>query len=96
MVGGPIIILNNGQMAIYTHLVIVDEQNFVDSQDPEVHIQKVENLWMCTKLKIRRQFGTSDAFFPGYLHEFIWRNLISDKTDTFPYFVLAVRGMYRF
>ena len=81
--------------SIYTQSVIVHEQNFIDPQDPEVHTQNVEDLWMRAKRKICRQLGTSNALFPSYLHEFIWHNSILDKTDTFPY-LLTVRGMYWF
>jgi len=49
---------------IYTHDVIVHQQNFVDPGDEDVHTQNVENMWMRAKRKLRRQFGTSRECFP--------------------------------
>ena len=61
---------------MYTHSTVVHQEHFVDPDDNEVHTQSVENMWMRAKRKIRRQFGTSDALFPSYLHEFIWRQTV--------------------
>ena len=36
---------------IYTYSAVIHEQNFVDPEDVSIHINNVENLWMCTKLK---------------------------------------------
>ena len=59
---------------IYMHSVIVHQRHFVDPNDPDVHTEHVENMWMRAKRKLRRQFGTSRALFPSYLHEFVFRN----------------------
>lgn len=58
---------------IYTHSVIIHNENFVDPNDPDVHTQNVECMWMRAKRKLRRQHGTSDALFASYLSEFVWR-----------------------
>ena len=62
--------INDG---IYTDQVIIHQQHFVDPDDSNIHTQNVENMWMRVKCKLRRQFGTSDALFTSYLHEFMWR-----------------------
>ena len=37
--------LQNMDLDVYQHDVIVHEQNFVDPDDPEIHTQNIENLW---------------------------------------------------
>ncbi|KAK6990124.1 hypothetical protein BgiMline_013399 [Biomphalaria glabrata] len=64
---------------IYSHSVIVHQQNFVDPLDPEIHTQNIENLWMRAKRKLKRQFGTSGALFQSYLDEFIYRNSMREE-----------------
>ena len=52
-VGGTIITSNNGEIAS-----ILVQSSFmnktVDPQDPEMHTQNAENLWMHAKRKVRR------------------------------------------
>lgn len=62
------------QNGIYQHSVVVHQHNFVNPDDDSVHTQNIENLWMRAKRKLKRQFGTSRALFPSYLHEFVYRN----------------------
>jgi len=86
--------IGNIRHGIYTHEVIIHQQNFVDSNDPEIHTQNIENMWMRAKRKLRRQFGTSRELFPSYLHEFAYRNsyrgmnifsnFIADVSDSYP------------
>ena len=64
----------NIQNGIYMHSVVIHDQHFLDPNDPEVHAQTVENMWMLAKRKMWRQFGTSRELFPSYIHEFILRN----------------------
>jgi transposase-like protein len=78
---------------IYEHQVIIHEANFVDPNDREVHTQKVENMWMRAKHKLRRQFGTSRALFPSYLHEFVWRNQFREK-NVFAEFLICIGQQY--
>ena len=59
---------------VYTHETVIHQHYFVDPNDPSIHTQNVENMWMRAKRKIRRQFGTSRALFPSYLDEFVFRN----------------------
>ena len=61
---------------MYTHSTVVHQEHFVDPNDNKVHTQSVEIMWMRAKRKIQRQFGTSDALFLSYLHEFIWRQTV--------------------
>jgi len=39
---------------IYTHSVVVHQQNFVDPNDATVHTNVVENMWMRAKRKLKR------------------------------------------
>lgn len=61
---------------IYTHCSVIHQENFVDQDDPEIHTQNIENMWMRAKRKLKRQFGTSRTLFPSFLHEFAFRNEI--------------------
>ena len=70
--------IENMNGGVYTHQVIVHEENFVDPNDGSVHTQNVENMWMRVKRKLRRQFGTSDTLFTSYLPEFMWRCRFKD------------------
>jgi len=78
---------------IYTHSVVVHQQNFVDHNDATVHTNVVENMWMQAKRKLKRQFGTSRDLFPSYLHEFMFRNRFRD-TDMFSCMLITVAANY--
>ncbi|GFN96832.1 hypothetical protein PoB_002333800 [Plakobranchus ocellatus] len=56
---------------IHLHSVIVHQQHFVDPDDPDIHTKNIKNIWICTKRKLRRQFGTFLDLFSSYLHEFL-------------------------
>jgi hypothetical protein len=58
---------------VYSHDVIIHEENFVDRRDPDIHTQSVEGLWSRIKSYMRR---TSDNkgrkhFLETYLAEYI-------------------------
>ena len=78
---------------IYTHQKIVHQRHFVDPNDPEVHTQNIENLWMRAKRKLRRQFGTSEPLFPSYLHEFLFREMTRDR-EVFSAVLECIRHSY--
>jgi transposase-like protein len=78
---------------IYSHSVIIHQQNFVDPQDAEIHTQNIENLWMRAKRKLKRQFGTSGDLFNSYLQEFTYRNYMRDS-DMFANFLITVADNY--
>lgn len=83
----------NIQNGIYIHSVVVHDRHFVDPDDPDVHTQTVENMWMRAKRKLRRQFGTSRELFPSYLHEFVFRNkFIND--DMFWVMLVTIAANY--
>lgn len=65
---------NNINGGIYEHQVIIHQENFVDPENEDVHTQTIESLWSRVKRKFKRQYGTSQALFPSYVHEFMWRN----------------------
>lgn len=78
-----------------THSVMVHERNFVGPDDPEVHIQKVEGLWMWAKRKLRRmQCGTNRLLFTWYLDEFAFRNANPDRHLLFGNFLARIRDSY--
>jgi len=74
---------------IYGHSVVVHQHYFVDPMDDRVHTQNVENMWMRAKRKLKRQFGTSRALFPSYLHEFMYRNQFRGR-DIFSNFIVTI------
>lgn len=78
---------------VYEHLVVIHQENFVDPNDPRIHTQNVENLWMRAKRKLKRQFGTSPNLFGSYLQEFMWRNKISGEPE-FPNFLKCIVEQY--
>ena len=41
-----------------------------------MHTQNIKNTWMRAKRKLRRQYGTSEALFPSYLSEYLWRQRV--------------------
>ncbi|XP_069671424.1 uncharacterized protein [Periplaneta americana] len=81
--------------AIYEHRVIVAKRKFVDLDNIEIHMENVENLWMGIKTKIRKQYGTSEALFPSYLHEFLWRNAFR-HSDSFSAFLTCISDVHHF
>ena len=85
--------IENWANGIYTHSVIVHNENFVDPNDDEIHTQNVENMWMRMKRKMRRQFGTNDNLFESYLYEFVWRNTIQNDKPL-SHFILLLRDIY--
>ena len=85
--------IENIANAIYTHSVIVDERNFVDPNEPDVHTQLIENTWMRAKQKLRRQHGTSVKLFASYMAEFMWRCRVGNKK--FAELILAIGQLYR-
>jgi transposase-like protein len=64
--------LNNG---VYDHAVIIHANEFVHSDDHNIHTESIEGLWMRAKRKLRYQCGTSRGLFASYLVEFQWRNM---------------------
>lgn len=78
---------------IFLHSVVVHERNFVDPDDPTIHTQNIENLWMRAKRKLKRQFGTSADLFPSYLKEFQYRCNFP-KTQVFNEILIVLKGRY--
>jgi hypothetical protein len=62
------------QGGVYTHETVIHDANFVNPDNPDIHTQNIENMWMRVKSKLRRPFGTSRALFQTYLSEFRWGN----------------------
>ena len=61
--------------------------------NPDIHTQNIENMWMRVKRKLRRQFGTSRALFQTYLSEFRWRNFHRND-DKFNAFMCCIADLY--
>lgn len=83
-------LLRNG---VYDHSVVIHERYFVDPIDRENHTQNCENMWMRAKRKLKRQFGTSDALFPSYLQEFVYRSYYTGQ-DLFANFLATLFENY--
>ena len=64
---------------IYTHEVVIHENNFVDANDANIHTQNVESMWNRAKRIFRVQYGTSRQLFESYLIKFMWRNKIENN-----------------
>lgn len=76
---------------IFEHEVVIHERNFVNPHNRQIHTQNVENMWMRAKRKLRRQFGTSEALFYYYLHEFLCRNSArGNPAHFFSYFLTCI------
>ncbi len=58
----------------YIHDVIVHDVHFVDPNDPTIHTQRVENLWMRVKKHFRERHGLYTEKFTLAVHEWIVRN----------------------
>ena len=54
--------LENFAGGIYQHDISVHQENFVDPNEPDIHTQWIEGIWMHAKRKLCRQCGTSDYF----------------------------------
>jgi len=81
--------LNNG---VYAHDTVNHSLHFVDPVDDTIHTQNIEGMWAHAKRKLRYQFGTSRALFPGYLDEFVWRK--SHPERKFSNFLQCVSEQY--
>ena len=64
---------------IYIHDIIVQQKNFVDSNDPTVHTPLIENSWMREKRKLRHQHGSSGQLFQSDTAEFQWRQIVGEN-----------------
>jgi transposase-like protein len=81
--------INNG---VYLHDTVNHTQHFVDPQDDTIHTQNIEGTWSHAKRKLRHQYGTSRALFPGYLNEFVWRKGHPERK--FAHFLQCITEQY--
>ena len=58
---------------IYSHYVVNHTIHFIDPTDNTIHTQNIENTWMRTKHKLRKQFSTRKNLFAEYLTDFMWK-----------------------
>ncbi|XP_044746955.1 uncharacterized protein LOC123308396 [Coccinella septempunctata] len=73
--------------SMYEHHAIIHHEN------TGVFLQNLENMWMRAKYRLQRQFGTSEALFCSYLHDFVWRNQFP-KSQVFAEFVIMVAAQF--
>ena len=78
---------------VYMHSVVNHRQAFVDPNNPNIHTNNVENLWMRAKRKLRMQFGTSEVLFTTYLHEFMYKDSFQQR-NIFERFLIILRENY--
>lgn len=80
-------------MEEFMNNVVIHQYNFVDPEDNNIHTQNIENLWARAKRKFKRQYGTSEALFTSYLHEFVWRN--AHKNSHFSAIIICIAQQYQ-
>ena len=80
---------------IYQHSVIVHERNFVsyaeNDEDPDIHTQSIENLWM-RKKKVQEAKWYDAGLFLSYLYEFSWFQ--KNINNTFGNFIVLIQRNY--
>jgi hypothetical protein len=77
----------------YTYETVIHDANFVNPDNPDIHTQNIENMWMRVKRKLRRQFETSRALFQTYLSEFRLSNF-HRKDDKFNALLWCIADLY--
>ena len=82
--------IENIDDGIYLHEVILHKNNFVDPNDTRIHTQNIENTWMRTKAKLRRQYGTNKEKFSSYLIEHIEDNFFTILIIIFQNMIISI------
>ena len=77
----------------YTYETVIRDANFINPDNPDIHTQNIENMWMRVKRKLRRPFETSRALFQTYLSEFRWRNF-HRNVDKFNALLCCITDLY--
>ena len=62
----------------FIHRAVNHSINFVDP-NTGAHTQNIENTWMRSKRKQKKQCGLHRSLFDSYLQEFMWRQMFGDK-----------------
>ena len=75
----------------YAHLTVNHSVNFVDPLT-FAHTNAVENFWMRSKFRSKKERGTSANLLPSYLQEFMWRQIFDG--DPFQSIVAAIKEVY--
>jgi transposase-like protein len=66
---------------IFSHSVIVHEENYVAQGEPLVHTQNIECLWSKLKSNFKRMRGCGECLLESHLEEFMWRNNFVKEAD---------------
>ena len=64
----------------FNHLSVNHRENFVDPQTGAC-TNHIERWWREVKQKMKRMCGMSEEALPGYLDEFLWRQLRGKTPD---------------
>lgn len=83
-------LINHG----YTHLTVNHRYNFVDPTT-HAHNQKVENMWFLSKMRNKKECGTSRNKLDSYFSEFIWRKK-NRGNDIFDSIIRDIARIYTF
>jgi transposase-like protein len=70
-------LIDNG---VYTHSVIIHQQNFVNDADDSIHTQNIESLWKRVKSLLKGHGRMSEELLESYLAEAMWRESINGQT----------------
>ena len=81
---------------VFVHDVVVHERNFLNPNNPDINTQSVESLWKRAKKKLRNAGGTSNALFPSYISEVVWRENYAraNEKEIFSSFIRLITDYY--
>ena len=66
----------------YARLTVNHSVNFVDPLT-FAHTNAVENFWMRSKFRSKKERGTSANLLPSYLQEFMWRQIFGGDSSEY-------------
>jgi transposase-like protein len=74
--------IKNIDQGIYSHAVVVHQENFVQPANTGVHTQNIESLWGRVKRMIKMH-GADDNLVASYVAEAMWRESVRNENVFF-------------
>ena len=65
--------------SLYTHEVVIHEENFVSPISGDIHTQNVEGMWSVLKRKLKRKGTHITPFIEEYIAEVLFRYQNGDR-----------------